>query len=300
MLSICIPVYNFNIERLINKLYFQISELSDICEIIVIDDCSKEKYKIINRSVCDKVNYFELQKNIGRSAIRNLFLSYAKYDNLLFLDCDSFVIEDLFVQNYIEFIKKHPNSIVCGGRVYTKECPNDKNVLLRWKYGVKKESLSYSQRIKNPNASFMTNNFVVSRKIFEHIKFDERLVNYGHEDTLFGYQLKKQGIKILHIDNPILNGHLETNIQYINNTENAVINLVNILQFMKYDKLFIQDVTLLRVYFKFRKLKHIISFLFFISKPFIKFLLKKGIVNLYLFDFYKLGMLCKSMKRYKE
>ena len=90
MISICIPVYNFNITSLVNELSNQVNSLNIPCEIIVIDDCS-ENFKRINKIECEKHTYIELSENIGRARIRNLFLKYAKYEYLLFLDCDSLV-----------------------------------------------------------------------------------------------------------------------------------------------------------------------------------------------------------------
>jgi hypothetical protein len=72
MISICIPVYNFNITSLISELSNQIDLLNTECEIIVIDDCS-DKFKRINQIACAKHTYIELSENIGRARIRNLF-----------------------------------------------------------------------------------------------------------------------------------------------------------------------------------------------------------------------------------
>ncbi len=290
MISICIPIYNFKVIDLVKELSVQ-TELLDVpSEIILIDDCSDNSFKNINESVCSKEVYIQLEKNIGRAAIRNQFLKYAKYDYLLFLDCDSIVSYDDFLSQYVNTIKEHANQLICGGREYP-QFPPKRNKMLRWRYGIKKESMSFELRNKNPNKSFMTNNFVIDRKIFETIQFDERLLEYGHEDTLFGYELKKRNIDITHIDNPILNGDLEDNASYISNTEKAIGNLTHILEFTNYDKALIEDVTLLRIYYKFYKLRTIIKGIFAILKSPIKYFLTKGYVNLYFFDFYKLGTL---------
>ena len=294
MISICIPIYNFEVVDLVKKLSVQ-SELLDVpSEIILIDDCSDSYFKRINASVCAEEGYIQLEKNIGRSAIRNQFLNYAKYDNLLFLDCDSIVTSDEFLSKYVDTIKQHPNQVICGGREYQK-LPPKRTEVLRWKYGIKKESKTFEERNQNPYKSFMTNNFVIDKKIFEKIQFDERLVEYGHEDTLFGFELKKRNISIVHIDNSILNGDLEDNANYISNTEKAICNLVHILEFTNYDKDMIEDVTLLRIFYKFYKVRKIIRVIFVILKPTIKYLLSNGYVNLYLFDFYKLGTLTKEI-----
>lgn len=293
MISICIPVYNFNITSLINELSNQVNSLNIPCEIIVIDDCS-ENFKRINKIECEKHTYIELSENIGRARIRNLFLKYAKYEYLLFLDCDSLIKTTSFLSNYVEIIKEKP-SVVCGGRIYETGRPK-REKRLRWKYGILRESQSCSVRQEFPNKSFMTNNFLISKKVFEENKFDERIVKYGHEDTLFGFSLKKRNIKITHIDNSVINGDVELNNEYLNKTREGVINLINILNFTKYDKDLIDDITILKFYNKVKKIEKIVNLSFVISKPLIVFLLTRGYISLYLFDYYKLGILIENIR----
>ncbi|WP_100615073.1 glycosyltransferase family 2 protein [Confluentibacter citreus] len=295
MISICIPIYNFDVVNLVEKLNSLSKSLEVPSEIILIDDCSDIFFKEKNENVGKKHTYIKLEKNIGRAAIRNRFLKYAKYEYLLFLDCDSIVHKNIFLVEYVEAIKSTPNTVLCGGRVYENQ-PPQLNKRLRWKYGKVRESKISDERNLNPHKSFMTHNFVVSRKIFETISFDERLTSYGHEDTLFGFQLKKGNIKVRHIENPILNGELETNSEYISSTETAIGNLVEILGFLDCDKGFIKDVSLLNMYFRVAKFKTIIEVGFKVFQPLLKKMLSLGFVNLYLFDFYKLGILILKMK----
>jgi glycosyltransferase involved in cell wall biosynthesis len=298
MISICIPVYNYIVIDLVNKLSSLSEKTTVPCEIILIDDCSENRYKTINDSVSDKATYIKLAKNVGRAAIRNQFLKYARYDHLLFLDCDVVIPWDDFLDKYIDALKQHPNQLICGGREYPVS-PPPKNQILRWKYGIKKESKTYAERQKNPYRSFMTNNFVIHRRILETTPFDERLKGYGHEDTLFGFELKKRGIGIVHINNPVVNGDQENNDTYISQTENAILNLTRLLKMVNYDKSLIEDITLLRVYYKLYHIRNLIKALFILTKPIIKYTLLNGYINLYLFDFYKLGTLTTYMKQAK-
>lgn len=294
MISICIPVYNFRVDELVRTLSSQSQLLEVPSEIILIDDCSETIFRTENNKFSDNVKYVQLDKNIGRATIRNLFLKHSKYDNLLFLDCDSIVFADDFLHSYITAIKKHPNSVICGGREYEKKRPQ-RNKMLRWKYGIIKESKSFEARAENPNKSFMTNNFTISKSIFEKIQFDERLTEYGHEDTLFGFELEKGNIGVFHIDNPILNGHLETNVEYIKNTEKSISNLASILKYTDYNEAVINDITLLRTFYKLYNMRRVILIIFVMLRPLIKYALSTGYVNLYLFDFYKLGTLIRKL-----
>ncbi|MFC0877457.1 glycosyltransferase family 2 protein [Saccharicrinis sp. FJH2] len=294
MLSICIPIFNYNVCDLVNALSDQINQLSAPAEIVLIDDCSSEVFRKENEKCCNTHNYIKLKKNIGRSAIRNLFLKYTRYNYLLFLDCDSLIISDNFLKNYIIEIESSKPEIICGGRVYDSKKP-DRSRLLRWKYGIKKESKPALIRSKKPNASFMTNNFVINRELFETLQFDERLLEYGHEDTLFGFELKKRGIEILHIENAILNGDLENNMEYLDKTEKAVCNLKYVLEFTNSNPGLIEDITLLRIFFSLKNYKPLISILFTLMKPVIYYSLSHGYVSIPLFDFYKLGLLNRTL-----
>jgi glycosyltransferase involved in cell wall biosynthesis len=289
MITICIPVYNYDVRSLLNELAHQIESVSVSVEIIVIDDCSADVYKNSNKHVCKNHTYIELAENIGRAKIRNLFLAYANYDYLLFLDCDSLIKRPSFLASYVEIINEKP-WVVCGGRVYEQKRPS-RDKLLRWKYGVQRESQPYTVRSKFPNTSFMTNNFLIKREVLEQNRFDERITQYGHEDTLFGYVLKKRNIAITHIDNPITNGDFELNEDYLNKTREGIINLVHILNFTEGNDDLMNDITILRTYAQVKKIENLIWLPFAGMKPLLTFLLTKGFVNLVLFNFYKLGVL---------
>jgi glycosyltransferase involved in cell wall biosynthesis len=299
MLSICIPIYNYNVTDLVKALAKQVATLSVPCEIVCVDDCSVPGYHNVNRTECSKVGqYIQLDANIGRARIRNLFLTYARYGYLLFLDCDSKIISDTFLADYVDALLKNKEPVICGGRIYSKEKPS-RNKRLRWKYGLQKESKEVTERLQQPNRSFMTNNFIIHRAVLSQCLFDERLVTYGHEDTLFGFRLKKAGFTIDHLDNPVLNDDLETNHEFLKKTEMGLKNLVLILGYVDWDASFVQDVAILQFYKKCKDtgLLNLIYVMYFISKPFAKFLLERGFVILSLFDFYKLGFLIQQLRK---
>jgi len=294
MISICIPVYNFNITSLLNELSKQAKSLNIPYEIIIIDDASQH-FKEENKRVCEKYTYIELSENIGRARIRNLFLKHVKFEYMLFLDCDSLIGRNDFLSKYVEIIKYAP-SVVCGGRVYDQDRPGRER-MLNWKYGNLRESQAFDIRQEFPNRSFMTNNFLIDKKILEEIKFDERIASYGHEDTLFGFSLKKKKITIRHIDNPVINGDIELNSDYLKKTKEGVINLINILGFKEYSNDLMKEITLLRFYNRVRKIEKGIQLIFVIFKPLIVFLLTKGYFNLLLFDYYKLGIFIENKNK---
>ncbi len=302
MLSICIPIYNFDINKLIEKLEILIEKCNNKIEIIVIDDCSNDFFKNLNIKISIKYNYIQLDKNVGRAKIRNLFVEYAKFENLLFLDCDSVIIDEGFLEKYIIEISKNCYDVICGGRIYNKTKPN-KKYLLNWKYGTEIESKSYDIRQLNPYNSFMTNNFVIKKNVFDVIKFNENITKYGHEDTLFGFDLKNNNFIINHIKNPILNGALELNNVFLHKSVVAIENLCLIIENIKNKEEFIENILILDFYKKnYPKLYFkLIKIVFLVSKKGLKFLLTNGMINLTLFNFYKLGILSEiaTKKRIK-
>lgn len=297
MLSICIPIYNFNIIPLVRELHLQAGKLEEPIEFLLIDDCSSN-FKAENKAFCSEFTYIELPENIGRSRIRNQFLSYAKYEYLLFLDCDALIGSSLFLENYIDALKSKPK-VICGGRVYDSKRP-DKNHLLRWKYGIYKESQSSEQRNKAPNKSFMTNNFVIERELFASTLFDERIGKYGHEDTLFGFALSQKNSTIHHIENPVINGDVETNKEFLRKTEEGVANLVNILRFVNQPEELASEITLLQFHKRIKPFEAIVYGFYRMTKKPILRLLKKGYIYLPLFDFYKLGYFIECKKNIRN
>ncbi len=298
MLAVCIPVFNTDVTRLVNELSRQKDQLEYPVEIILIDDGSDVKFKKINEQVKSKVKYILLDRNIGRSKIRNLFLKYTQSEYLLFIDNDLLIMSDNYISNYISLIEKENNNVVCGGHVYDFYPPS-RDKLLRWKYGTTKESQPVELRNKHPYRSFMTGNFLIKRKILEEIPFDARVTGYGHEDTLFGFQLKRRGINIKHVHNPVLSKELDDNAEYLRKTEQGILNLIKVLAYADHDPGFIEDVTLLRVYYKLSsyRLIWIVSILFRLTRSLLKRILLRGVAGMRLFGFYKLGVLVVNYRK---
>jgi glycosyltransferase involved in cell wall biosynthesis len=243
MISVCIPVYNYDVRSLAKDLQLQIDGLKVPAELILIDDASEEKYRELQKEIKGQVRRIQLEKNIGRSRIRNLFLQHAYFDRLVFLDCDSEIIRDDFLQKYVDKFKRY--EVVYGGRVYP-EVPPSFDYRLHWRYGNEIESKSHVERRKHKHRSFMTNNFGITRKVLEKVKFNENIYGYGHEDTLFGYHLGLANIPVAHIDNPVMNGELSTNEDFIAKSEEALRNLMLILNEEELSAEFRQEISLLR------------------------------------------------------
>jgi glutaredoxin len=295
MLSVLIPVYNFNVRDFVNELHKQSVHESVEFEIILVDDASDEEYRKINSTLNDLqyVQYIQLEKNIGRSKIRNFLAEKAQYNYLFFADCDSAIQKDDFIKAYIQQLNN--DVIICGGRSYNSVPPSDHKKYLRWYYGKKRESKRAEERNIQPNRSFMTNNYVISKSIHNSIKFDEKISQYGHEDTLFGIELKRRKISVTHIDNTLEHIGLENNKEFLNKTNKGIKNLVYIIHEYDYPELF-EDIKLLRIYNKTKHYSFIFKFTYCAFGKIIRRLLRTKKPSLKLFDLYKLSYLHKIVQ----
>lgn len=298
-ISICIPVFNFLIEPLCLKLLKEIKTSSINAEIIVIDDASDAHTQNLNQHTATKysLKYIQLRKNIGRSAIRNLFTHHAKADLLLFLDCDVMPRSESFVHDYLS-AGWQKESVVCGGICYASHF--EPATRLHWKYGSHREAVPGNKRSKNPYCHFLTGNVLIPKKILEEIPFDENLRRYGYEDTLYGIELERNKVTLKHVDLPAEHLRLDDPAAFITKTENALQNLFAIYQVEEYRLLLPKYVKLTRTHqiLKRYKLTGLVYFTWKISGKKIRRKLINGNTNLRLLDLYKL--LFFSMLEKKE
>jgi glycosyltransferase involved in cell wall biosynthesis len=300
MLSILIPIYNYNAVNLVHQLHKQVTQANIPFEILLLDDNSDNRCKGENTILCNLSNttLFELPTKAGRAIARNYLAGQAKYDYLLFLDCDSEPVDDLFIERYISYCQ-YKDIIVCGGTAYKPQKPN-RNARLRWVYGMRCETKSAAQRSKSSNAKFSTFNFLISKELFLTIRFNELLKNYGHEDTLFGLELQKRNYTVIHIDNPLYHIGIDTNEVYLEKTRQGVENLKILLEQYPNGSGLIRNLRLLR-YYIFLENTRMTFVCFFLFRFFKKMMLanfNSRYPNLTLFNLYKLGYLC-SLK-YKK
>ena len=289
MISVLIPVYQYDVASLVISLSRQLATHNTVYEILVYDDCSAPAFKTKNRSLNDvlHVHYVELEYNIGRSKIRNLLAAKANFENLLFLDCDVSLPDNRFIERYLNYAAK--SYVTVGGICYRPEKPKESAKVLRWRYGQTRETLTAAQRNKQPYASFKTANFFITRSVFSRVKFSEEINGYGHEDTLFGYQLEQANIPILHIDNPVFHDGLEDASQFIKKSEQAVKNLFQLFQSGLLVNTWKQN-PLLRFFVVFRVLylHYILAMAYKVFGPFLRILMQGRFPLVFLFNTYKL------------
>jgi len=288
MLSILIPCYNFSVISLVKDICKQANSINIKYEIICIEDGSNKKFSNQNLNEIQNVTYIENKKNIGRSKMRNLLSKKAKFKWLLFIDCDSEINNNNFLINYITRMNI-PNTIFYGRTEYLEKHKKNNNTL-HWFYGKKIES----QRKEN---QFSSHHFLIEKKIFNQITFDENIQGYGHEDTLFSIELKSKKYKIVYINNPLTHIGIDNNTEFIRKTKESINNLIQIQK-----KHNLKNVRIIRTHkiLSYLLLDDIIIFLFNLWKSEILKNLFSTKPRLFFLQFYKLGYYCEALKRLKN
>jgi hypothetical protein len=287
MLSILIPTYNYNVYPLVTELKSQADSLGINYEILVQDDGSF-LYLEENQKINELVNcfFFENNENSGRSKVRNLLSNRSKFNWLLFLDSDTFPKNSNFIQKYIQNISSR-TGIIYGGIEYQK-CKPEKTKILRWVYGKKREALSVKKRNENKYLSFLTLNFLINKNVFNIVKFNDKIPNLRHEDTLFSYDLFKNNIPIDHLKNVVIHHGLDENRAFLKKSKESIEGLLfllnnnlidnNYIKLSKYGKV----ITNLRLTF-------LLVFFYKVFEAKIERNLLSEKPNIFLFDIYRLG-----------
>ena len=261
MLSILIPTYNYVCVKLVTDLQQQAERLECPYEILVADDASEDAFKRENRKINGIPNckYIELQENVGRSRIRNILGRLARYDYLIFMDCDASVVSNEFLSRYMAV--RNAAEVVYGGLVHPEQLPSPKVSLAFFYEKHAEPHFTAEKRALHPYKVFRTFNFMILRETFLKHPFDETITHYGHEDTLFGLVLKKEeSLRTLYVHRDKLE------------RSSGVHRLYGTLQRLH--------------------LVLFVSLLYRLCRPMIRRNLYSRHPNLYFFAFYKVGYYC--------
>ena len=206
---------------------------------------------------------------------------------MIFIDVDTLPNEDNFLINYIDQLNK--GTLIIGGCTYKK--PDNENFSLRYKFGKFREEINGDIRNKNPYKHVSSTNFMCKRDILINVLASINTVSYGN-DYIFGSLIKKKGIDIKHIDNPVLIDNIDENQIFIKKTHHALDNLIS-----SYNKKIIEkhSISILKAYIILDSL--LMKNIFVKITDLFKNLLNRNLhskdPNLFLFDLYRLNYLCK-------
>ena len=293
ILSILIPVYNYNCVALVKALQQQAENCNIDYEILVADDgtdnaavvCQNREINAIPHSF-----YHEMGKNHGRSWIRNWLVGQSQGEFLLFIDSDAEVCNAHFIGNYLRHAEK--GAVICGGILHPEEEPSPTR-RLRYRYEKAMEPcFTAERRNQHPYANLRTFNFMMPREVALSHPFDESITLYGYEDTLLGGMFEKEGLKVIHIDNPLINADIEENPIFLKKTEESMHSLYQLKDKMRHHS------RLLTSYEKIRRLKldTLLRIVFPLLRPVLTWHLTGKQPTVIALQFYKLAYYCTLCK----
>ena len=295
MLSILIPTYNYNVFPLAENLYAQCRASGVDFEIIVIDDGSdgfQEENSAINN--LENCRYERLPHNIGRSRIRNLLGTKAKYKYLLFLDADVMPVNQDFITAYLT--SANDAKVVSGGLKYRDNKPS-KTKLLRWTYGSQREAIPAKYRRRKPYQSLLSSNFLIHHATFTINPFEEDMPDLRREDTLFSYHLMQQNVPVFHIDNPVYHDGLD---DFESAIEKEHQSLEGLLLMIRRNWLPADYTKMSRLFQTIEKsgMRKIVGTIFLKSKTTLLKNLSGDNPSMTLFDLYRVGYLCSITNKH--
>ena len=310
LLSVVIPVYNRDSRNLLSNLYLQAEATGIPFELIAADDCSAPEYRVLYSGFNPGPNYqfVPLTENLGRARIRNFLAETARGKYLLFLDCDTALPDKRFIARYLQLLQPAsippvnaatplPPDAVYGGWMYEAQ-PPEPDKRLRWAYGRLREELPAAERSRRPFDKLMINNFLIRRSLMLEHPLDPSFRTYGHEDTLFGYELRDAGVSLLHINNPVLHIGLEGNAAFLLKTRQAVANFYKITS----EQAGGRESALYKSFAVLRALHLLVpfSFMFRLLIRALERNLQGPSPRIWLMDFYKLGFMAAEALAEKE
>lgn len=225
-LSILIPTRNDVCLPQVKTLQQLASQIDDLnYEILVSDDASDDQEALRQNAQINSLEHCSLllrPENHGRAANRNFLAQQARFEWLLFLDCNVKIPNERFLRNYLE----SDQADVMNGGIFAEDDKTLKRHNLRYLYEKKIEPQHVAEQRRNkPYQSFRTSNFMIRREVMLRFPLDETVPGYGYEDVLFGKTLCENGIPINHIDNPVVMTHFENNETYVTKVEEAMRTL---------------------------------------------------------------------------
>ncbi|MFT5212237.1 MAG: glycosyltransferase involved in cell wall biosynthesis [Flavobacterium sp.] len=205
ILSIIIPVYNTEnyVEECFDSVF---SQISDVVEIIIIDDGTPDRSVEIIKSkyakwlASDQVVLIE-QSNAGPGAARNSGLAVARGEYIGFLDSDDVILEEFF-HTVLSTLKSYkPGVVEFGFQRFHKLIDIDKE---NYQSVYSFKGMCEVERIRNEVFSvgiWFPSTRVYKRELFESIRMP---VGVFYEDLMTIPYIYLKNISLYFIDQPLI------------------------------------------------------------------------------------------------
>lgn len=180
-LSVCIPLYNEEIT--IKEIIEKVLELENLHEIIVVDDCSKDKsYEVVAAIKSDKIKLLKNERNLGKTAAINRAFKEVTGDVIIIQDAD-LEYDPEEIPSVIDPILRNKADVVFGSRFLVKRASR---VLYFYHYLANKFLTFLSNLLTNHNMTDIETCYKAFRT--EYIKgLDLESTGFGMEVELTSY-----------------------------------------------------------------------------------------------------------------
>lgn len=243
MVSIIIPVYNQYEKLKITLKSINESMHQSLAEVIVVDDGSEDSVdEVLELKYNFNLKLIKLKKNCGRSAARNIGVTYSTGDILIFVDADRFINRE-FINSHIKTLISSKKTVCIGQPVdFICDEENTASEFLKSKcneskffdkirpYPYADASLNIFKSVNN-HIEFQwiclfSGNFSIRKNDYLEIGgFDEKYTSWGLENIEFGLRITKLGYEILY-NETAKNYHLY-------HKENRIINISSLKELAK-------------------------------------------------------------------
>ncbi len=208
--SVIIPVYNG--ERFVEKAIKSVVLLSEVFEVIVINDGSTDRTLLIVEKLQlenSKLKIFHHKNNVnkGRSASRNLGIQNATGNYIAFLDCDDFYLPNRFSNDkQVLSNNKHIDGIynAIGAHFYRKTNALEKERLKLTTLRKKIESkLLFETLLEGKDGHFSIDGLTVKKNIFETVGYFDETLEVAEDTHMFYKMALKSHLETGVIDMPV-------------------------------------------------------------------------------------------------
>lgn len=222
LISIIVPVYN--VEKYLKKcLNSIINQTMQNFEVILINDGSVDSCSSILKNYCEQYNKFNLIEieNSGVAVCRNIGLSTARGEFVVFIDSDDFIAPTFLEKLYRNAMENKSDIAICNYLTYNSKKHKNRPNWLRLKSGIYKNPKILSALICDTRIHHHVWNKLFKRSLLieNNITFN----NMCFEDVEFT-------IKAFYFSNSIsiIDDHLYYYVQHGKNTiKNITLKQVN-------------------------------------------------------------------------
>lgn len=179
LISVIIPTYNRG-TLIVNSIESVLGQTYKNVECIIVDDGSTDNTENIVSEIGDRrIRYFKLKKNSGACVARNFGAEKASGEYIAFQDSDD-LWSNTKLDEQIAYLKENnADMVIC--RLKTESNEHCKFWLLPSK---KFHTVNITRQIAVSDFLGSTQTFLLKKRCFEKIRFDEKLPRYQDYDFL--------------------------------------------------------------------------------------------------------------------